>query len=152
MIWKPCHQLYSTQICATSSCRATGEEQRCSRSVSVPLHSQHAVGKHSNRSDALLGKQLKTLSKNSRVGYKIPNYKVWGLTIKNNALCSYLQELALQEAANYISHLNLFIRLRQSTFQSDTQNVSKIVPGQKCKVYPLSFRADQNQVPHRDHS
>lgn len=56
-------------------------------------------------------------------------------------LCSYLQELALQEAANYMSHLNLFIRLRQSTFQSDTQNVSKIVLGQKCKC--IRFLSEQ---------
>lgn len=56
-------------------------------------------------------------------------------------LCSYLQELALQEAANYMSHLNLFIRLRQSTFQSDAQNVSKIVLGQKCKC--IRFLSEQ---------
>lgn len=79
-------------------------------------------------------------------GVQIPNYKVWGLTIKNNALCSYLQELALQEAANYISHLNLFIRLRQSTFQSDAQNVSKIVPGQKCKC--IRFLSEQIKTKH----
>lgn len=40
-----------------------------------------------------------------------------------------------------MSHLNLFIRLRQSTFQSHAQNVSKIVPGQKCKC--IHFLSEQ---------
>lgn len=63
--------------------------------------------------------------------------------VYNRKQCSlpYLQELALQEAANYMSHLNLFIRLRQSTFQSHAQNVSKIVPGQKCKC--IHFLSEQ---------
>lgn len=95
-----------------------------------------------------LGKLHKTLTRNSRAN-RVSNYKVFELTIKkkkcttqqNNVLCSYLQELALQEAANYMSHLNLFIRLRQSTFQSDTQNVSKIVLGQKCKC--IRFLSEQ---------
>lgn len=83
-----------------------------------------------------------------------PNLKLQSLWVYNRKQCAllYLQELALQEAANYMSHLNLFIQLRQSTFQSHAQNVSKIVPGQKCKCIRFPFRADQNQVPHRDHS
>lgn len=69
--------------------------------------------------------------------------KLQSFGVYNRKQCSllYLQELALQEAANYMSHPNLFIRLRQSTFQSHAQNVSKIVPGQKCKC--IHFLSEQ---------
>lgn len=69
--------------------------------------------------------------------------KLQSFEVYNRKQCSlpYLQELALQEAANYMSHLNLFIRLRQSTFQSHAQNVSEIVPGQKCKC--IHFLSEQ---------
>lgn len=69
--------------------------------------------------------------------------KLQSFGVYNRKQCSlpYLQELALQEAVNYMSHLNLFIRLRQSTFQSHAQNVSKTVPGQKCKC--IHFLSEQ---------
>lgn len=69
--------------------------------------------------------------------------KLQSFGVYNRKQCSlpYLQELALQEAANYMSHLNLFIQLRQSTFQSHKKNVSKIVPGQKCKC--IHFLSEQ---------
>ena len=69
--------------------------------------------------------------------------KLQSFWVYNRKQCAllYLQELALQEAANYMSHLNLFIRLRQSTFQSHAQNISKIVPGQKCKC--IRFLSEQ---------
>lgn len=72
-----------------------------------------------------------------------PSVKLQSFWVYNRKQCAllYLQELALQEAANYMSHLNLFIRLRQSTFQSHAQNVSKIVPGQKCKC--IRFLSEQ---------
>ena len=74
-------------------------------------------------------------------GSRASNYKVSGFTIENHVPLLYLQELALQEAANYMSHLHLSIPLRQSTFQSHAQNVSKIVPSQKCKC--IHFLSEQ---------
>ena len=139
----PAIQYPRPRLCVTSSCRRpTGSKDAPSmhRAGKQPVSGKGGRSERCQFGRAAQNYEQRFLGEQS---IKLPSFWVY-----NRQKCSmlYLQELALQEAANYMSHLNLFIRLKQSTFQSDAQNVSKIIPGQKCKC--VRFLMEQIKTKH----